>query len=505
MKTIKIGRSRDNDCILDNPTVSRAHAVLLVDDNGLEGTLRDLNSTHGTFVNNSYNKITKEVRVSYSDKIRFGEVVLSMSDIISLSGKKGNETLVSAPKNPNRCTIGKNPDNNIVMSNDDVSRKHAVVYKDVSGNVVIEDLGSTNGTYVNGSRIVKHVLKSGDKVTITQNYPLNWETIFGAAPVVAQPKKKSSSVVWYVLIPLLVVLFLGTGAGVYWWANNRKVDSKEIYEKYESSVCWVYVQYGYKVLLDGQDITPFICENVGIQRAEYVHFKNGNLSPGFFEAEGTAFFISEDGKLATNLHVVRPWLFSNEVATLERGVNSMIAELAASYPQMSRSKVEITPALGNVLVIPNGLPVATTNAIECSVLKVQDSADKDVALLQTITRSLPSQVKEIVAVESVEDIAECYKEGNIVYTIGYPYGMTIGTSSNKDLKNQVHRGEITQDRGEYDFGHDAATAGGASGSPVFNERGQLIGVHNAGMTGVTGAQGFNRAIKVKYLIELLNK
>ena len=76
-------------------------------------------------------------------------------------------------------------------------------------------------------------------------------------------------------------------------------------------------------------------------------------------------------------------------------------------------------------------------------------------------------------------------------------------NSNLELKNQVHGGSITQNRGDYEFGHDAETAGGASGSPIINDKGKLIGIHHAGMTGVTGAQGFNWAIKAKYISELL--
>lgn len=503
MKTIKIGRSRDNDCVLDSPSVSRVHAVLIVDDNGLGGTLKDLNSTHGTFLNDSHNRITREVRVTYSDKMRFGDTVLSISDIVRLSEQKSNSTVISTPQHANRRTIGKNADNNIVMNNDDVSRKHAVLYKDASGNVVIEDLGSTNGTFVNGMRVTKQVLKSGDKVTITQNYPLNWETVFGGVPPTPSSKKSSFRAL-YVIIPLLIVLFIGSGVGAFFLFSNKKYTSKEIYQKYNSSVCWVLVQYGYKVLVDKQDITPFVCEQVGIKQSEYIHIQGENFAPGIVASEGTAFFISKDGKLATNLHIASPWLFSNDIVILERVANAIVAQLATAYPQMSRSKVEILPQMVNIFVVPNGLPIANSNAVECTVLKAQDDVEKDVAVLQTVTRSLPSQVKEIVDVEKIEISKDDYKIGNVVYTIGYPYGSSIGLSSNKDLSNQVHRGEISQDRGDYSFGHDAATASGASGSPVFDEYGRLIGVHNAGMTGVTGAQGFNRAIKVKYLLELLD-
>jgi hypothetical protein len=224
------------------------------------------------------------------------------------------------------------------MNNDDVSRKHAVLYKDATGSVVIEDLGSTNGTFVNGNRVTKQVLRAGDKVTITRNYPLSWETVFGGAA--QQPAaKKSSSTLLFVLIPLLVVLFIGTGVGVYFgFFHEKKYSSKEIYEKYNSSVCWVYVQFGYKIMLDGQDITSFICEQADVTAANYVHFENGKLVPGMCDSQGTAFFISEDGKMATNLHVVKPWMFSNDIEVLEQGVNAIVSQLAKSYPQMHRSR-----------------------------------------------------------------------------------------------------------------------------------------------------------------------
>ena len=60
MKTIKIGRSRTNDCVFPNDTVSGTHAVLMVEASGERGTLKDLNSKNGTFVNNK--RITEETQ-----------------------------------------------------------------------------------------------------------------------------------------------------------------------------------------------------------------------------------------------------------------------------------------------------------------------------------------------------------------------------------------------------------------------------------------------------------
>ena len=64
-----------------------------------------------------------------------------------------------------RTTIGRRSHNDIVIDNLAVSGEHAVIYSS-GGEVYLEDLGSTNGTTVNGQPIKKHLLQSGDAVEI---------------------------------------------------------------------------------------------------------------------------------------------------------------------------------------------------------------------------------------------------------------------------------------------------------------------------------------------------
>src|SRR3954453_18793539 len=51
----------------------------------------------------------------------------------------------------------------------EISRVHARVYRDAAGQLVVEDLGSTNGTFVNGNRItVATPVNAGDQVRVGQ-------------------------------------------------------------------------------------------------------------------------------------------------------------------------------------------------------------------------------------------------------------------------------------------------------------------------------------------------
>jgi pSer/pThr/pTyr-binding forkhead associated (FHA) protein len=61
--------------------------------------------------------------------------------------------------------IGRSDESQIVIAKPGVSRKHALIIASADG-FTIRDLGSQNGTFVNGKRIADHQLKNGDQIAI---------------------------------------------------------------------------------------------------------------------------------------------------------------------------------------------------------------------------------------------------------------------------------------------------------------------------------------------------
>lgn len=81
--------------------------------------------------------------------------------VISLNDAMVKDVALS----PGRTTIGRRPYNDVVLEHPTASGEHAVVQV-VDGGVFIEDLGSTNGTYVNGVRIQRQAVSSHDIIEI---------------------------------------------------------------------------------------------------------------------------------------------------------------------------------------------------------------------------------------------------------------------------------------------------------------------------------------------------
>lgn len=65
-----------------------------------------------------------------------------------------------------RTTLGRRPYNDIVIDNLAVSGEHAVVVQTGDNEVVLEDLNSTNGTYINGRAVKRHALQDGDAIEV---------------------------------------------------------------------------------------------------------------------------------------------------------------------------------------------------------------------------------------------------------------------------------------------------------------------------------------------------
>jgi pSer/pThr/pTyr-binding forkhead associated (FHA) protein len=67
-----------------------------------------------------------------------------------------------------RVVLGRGPGVELSFDDPRLSRRHAEVFHE-NGRLVLADLGSMNGTFVNGERVTKHVLADGDRLRLGAN------------------------------------------------------------------------------------------------------------------------------------------------------------------------------------------------------------------------------------------------------------------------------------------------------------------------------------------------
>jgi len=190
---LMIGRAApDEDGRLGgDPEISRAHARISREAGG-QLTIEDLGSANGTFVNDG--RIDAPRALELGDVIRVGRTVLQVRDRsgqvpertqVSMAAPVGEppsvpaamaeELVVTAGAAAGRrlalgdeLVIGRAVSGEGLLSDDhELSRRHARVARDAGGQLTIEDLGSANGTFVNGVRVRDpHPLRLGDSVRI---------------------------------------------------------------------------------------------------------------------------------------------------------------------------------------------------------------------------------------------------------------------------------------------------------------------------------------------------
>ena len=490
MKILKIGRSSTNDIVISDVTVSSQHAIITILDTK-EVRIKDLNSTNGTYVNGK--RIAIETTITASDVIKAGNSTVDWLKYLNERKKPTPPTFsgdASAIKQ--RKTIGRVTGNDIVFDHSDVSSNHAQLIEKGNGDIVIADSGSTNGTYVNGQKVSIQTLRPGDRVLIANKYPLDWQHIFNVQTPVPEPKK-------HLKIVLISAAAIAIVFGLFFLlkppGEEKTWTPEQIYSHYKKSVVMVYGEYYYSVSAGNYDLGNFV-----IQNGELVRDRTNSYT-------GTGFFVSQDGKIVTNKHIAVPWAYQQaEIEQIKTEVQNYLKYLA----RQSRAaqieylplvnEVKITGHLASIGIILNDTHLNNEkDIIPCHVLDANNNDEIDVAVIQTNTKTLPAGVENIVDLnKAIVDDADIVV-GQPVYTIGFPAGVFLATTT-QGLEANNQDGKITQLRGDYEFGHNIPIIGGASGSPVFNEYGNLIGVIHQGFS---SSQGYNMAIKAKYAVELV--
>src|SRR3954447_433228 len=162
---LAIGREPTNDIVIESPSASRKHVRIVPRDGGC--FVCDLGTTNGTRLNgerlrdasrwlNPGDAVTiggETLRFVTGEETRFGEApsTVAATEVVAFTGE--------------RLSIGRDPANDVVLDDPNVSRFHAEVVAR-AGNVEVRDLGSRNGTRVDGSLTTGATLTSGTDIGI---------------------------------------------------------------------------------------------------------------------------------------------------------------------------------------------------------------------------------------------------------------------------------------------------------------------------------------------------
>ncbi len=229
--------------------------------------------------------------------------------------------------------------------------------------------------------------------------------------------------------------------------------------------------------------------------AEYTFTHASHLTrPMKIHVSGTGFVVA-DGWIATNRHVAEPWWGDSHMESLRHSGNAMRLErLLAFFPGTS------SPLL---------------------LQHVSVSSDSDLA----IAHFDPDVAKKAGVMLKPLPLADrAPQPGDAVLVLGYPMGVEAmlaksprGVARQLSLQQddflaarrlaslalirpsatQGHLGDVVADKLLY----DASTAQGASGSPVFNAAGEVIGVNTAYLDGFSGGGLGVRVEKLKPLLQ----
>ncbi len=174
---IKIGRNTANDIVISSNVISGNHAFIELINSRL--FLTDNGSTNGTFVNNQ--QVSPGQPIDIIDKTVFLAGLTAVQVLVKSASSTGQpprttntsedltnlgERILEQLQSKATIIIGRSESVDVFINNTQISRNHSKITR-IDNKYFIEDLGSINGTFVNGQRISGKIqIGSDDSIII---------------------------------------------------------------------------------------------------------------------------------------------------------------------------------------------------------------------------------------------------------------------------------------------------------------------------------------------------
>ncbi|MCR4293202.1 MAG: trypsin-like peptidase domain-containing protein [Candidatus Kuenenia sp.] len=440
---------------------------------------------------------------------------------VHLSGSRRGKTEVFSS---DKITIGADASNEIAFDakkDTNISAFHAEILRKECGYLLI-DKGSLKGTLVNHRVLSEMALKDGDLIEFGAGGPTvrfrikideddickPWSEILEDSLGVAIASKKGrfntatgffkqllcevyTQTSHHIKLRIILTLVVFSGIVIaYFFVQNIKLTqtvekvkmlelersiAENIIKKYTNGVCLIQGAFSY---YDEETGDPL--------------FMMGRMS-GINEYTGTGFLVSAEGLIITNRHIAEPWweLDAFPESQLDPRVKPKFVVFRAFFPgnkepfplTVEKVSEEVDVALLRI----------DTGGINIPVHEL-DTTDKGAVVGEPILLlGYPAGIKAIFAKMDPELVRQF---------IHIPFIQLVQELSNfgfiKPLATQGHLSDIMKNRLVY----DAQTTVGGSGGPIFNKKGQVIGI-NYGI--FPGFRGSNFGVPIRYGLALLKE
>lgn len=310
----------------------------------------------------------------------------------------------------------------------------------------------------------------------------------------------------------------------------------KIYDAYKDAVVMVKHRYAFFAKIKGKEVVLNIPE--ASEQTLY----------------GTAFFVDKQGNMISNNHVLQPWnspettdKINTDAGNIRRKIASILTtdisedgyetfiashwenatseyhedvdydegesgegngeefvESTDSSVDTASTAVDIAASIPQKNYIPEDeievymktvdISVAVHNSSEewlpSTIEKISEDSSVDLGVLQLTSKETPNTVVNIIDLQNAVTDDQTLRPGEKAVMIGYPLGEDLAQTIS-GIKVQLYNGQISKESDGTKIQYSVTSTHGASGSPIFNNCGQLIAVN---FSGVEQIQGYNFGI-----------